>query len=131
MVEQAKRPHHGQNVKRIREILGIKQEVLALALGASQQTMSQIEKKEKIEEETLEKLAKAMNITSESIENFSEEAAINIISTTFNSHDNSTSIAYNSTLNFNPIDKIIELYERLLAVEKEKNELLQQLQAKK
>lgn len=131
MVDQAKRPHHGQNVKRIREILGIKQEVLALALGASQQTISQIEKKEKIEEETLEKLAKAMNVSPESIENFSEEAAINIISTTFNSHDNSTSIAYNSTLNFNPIDKIIELYERLLAIEKEKNELLQQLQAKK
>lgn len=130
MVEQAKRPHHGQNVKRIREILGIKQEVLAHALDISQQSISQIEKKEILEKETLEKLAKAMNVSQESIENFSEEAAINIIATTFNSHDNSTSIAYNSTLNFNPVEKIIELYERLLAVEKEKNELLQQLQSK-
>lgn len=129
MVDQAKRPHHGQNVKRIREILGIKQEVLALALGSSQQTISQIEKKEILEVETLQKLAQAMNVSQDAIENFSEEAAVNVISNTFNSHDNSTAIAsaYNSTLNFNPIEKIIELYERLLAVEKEKNELIQQL----
>lgn len=50
---------------------------------------------------------------------------------TFNSHDNSTSIAYQSTFNFNPIDKIVELfeekeklYEQLLASEREKVEIL-------
>ncbi len=42
----------------------------------------------------------------EAIKNFSEEAAINIISSTL--HDNAGSINYNPT--FNPIDKIVELY---------------------
>jgi DNA-binding XRE family transcriptional regulator len=33
--------HEGRNVKRIREILGIKQEALAMDLGLSQQAISQ------------------------------------------------------------------------------------------
>jgi DNA-binding transcriptional regulator YiaG len=41
--------HHGRAVKRIREILRIKQEVLADALGISQQSVSDLEKKETID----------------------------------------------------------------------------------
>ena len=39
--------HQGHNVKRIREILGIKQDALAIKLGLSQQAVSQLEQKEK------------------------------------------------------------------------------------
>ena len=35
--------HHGRNVKRIREMLGIKQEALAIDLGISQQAISALE----------------------------------------------------------------------------------------
>jgi hypothetical protein len=53
----------------------------------------------------------------------------NIIGNTY--HDNSASLNYQCS--FNPIDKIVELYnekivllERLLQAEKEKNEMLKQ-----
>lgn len=35
--------HEGRNVKRIREILGVKQDTLANELGISQQSISQLE----------------------------------------------------------------------------------------
>jgi transcriptional regulator with XRE-family HTH domain len=119
--------HHGRNVKRIREMLGIKQDVLATSLGLSQQAVSQLEQKEILETSVLQKVSKVLGVTEEAIKNLTEEAAINIISTTFNSHDQSTSIAYRSSLTFNPIEKVIELYERMLVMEREKNEILQKL----
>ncbi|HMU47358.1 MAG TPA: helix-turn-helix transcriptional regulator [Chitinophagaceae bacterium] len=119
--------HEGRNVKRIREILGMKQETLAHELGLSQQAISALEQKEALDKDMLEKVAAALKVPTDTIKNFNEEAAINIISTTFHSHDNSTSIAYQSTLNFNPIDKMVELYEALLKSEKEKSALLERM----
>ena len=43
--EGTKTVHQGRNVKRIREILGVKQEALASDLGLTQQAVSQIEQK--------------------------------------------------------------------------------------
>lgn len=120
--------HIGRKIARIREIKGIKQEALAIELGVSQQTISNIEKSEKIESEVLEKIASALEVSSEAISNFSEEVLIFHIQ---NMHDNATAYQYNYQCTFNPIDKIVELYnekvellERLLQAEKEKNELL-------
>lgn len=110
--------HEGKNVKRIREILGIKQDNLAIDLGLSQQAVSQLEQKESIESELLEKVAKALKVTPEAIKNFNEQAVINNINNTF--HDNSLLI----NNQFNPIEKIVELYERLLQSEKEKIEMI-------
>jgi transcriptional regulator with XRE-family HTH domain len=117
--------HEGHNVKRIREILGIKQDALAIQLGLSQQAISQLEQKETIDALTLDKVAGAFGVSVDAIKNFNEEATFNIISNTY--HDHSSSVNYQ----FNPIEKIvalyqekIELYERML---KEKNELLQKL----
>lgn len=123
--------HEGRNVKRLREILGIKQETLAMELGLSQQAISALEQKEALDKDMLEKVAKALKVSPEAITNFNEEAAINIISTTFTSHDNSTSVAYQSTLNFNPIEKMVELYEALLKSEREKIALLEKMLDKK
>lgn len=116
--------HEGKNVKRIREILGIKQEALAADLGLSQQAISQLEQKEALDAQVLERIAQALKVSPEAIKNFNEEAAINIIGNNY--HDNSTSNV-NYHCNFNPIEKIVELYERLLKSEKEKNELLEKL----
>ena len=118
--------HEGRNVKRIREILGVKQDALAMDLGLSQQAISQLEQKEALDAEMLEKVAKALKVAPEAIKNFNEEAAINVIQ---NNYDKSTN-NYSGTFNqyhFNPIEKIVELYERLLKSEKEKNELLERL----
>ncbi len=114
--------HQGRNVKRIREMLGIKQDALAIELGDdwNQKKISLLEGKETIEPPILDEVAKALKVPVEAIKSFSEEAAINIISSTL--HDNAGSVFYNPT--FNPLDKVIELYERLI---KEKEAMIEEL----
>ena len=119
MQSDSKTVHEGKNIKRIREILGIKQDALAIDLGLTQQAVSLLEQKETLDAPTLDKVAKAMGITADAIRNFNEEATMSNISCNFN--DNA--IAFQ----FNPLDKIVELYERLLKAEKEKNDLLDKL----
>jgi len=120
--------HIGRKISKIRELKGMKQETLAAELGISQQAVSKIEQSADVDGEALEKIAKILGLSSEAIKAFTEEAVFNIISNTFHntSSDNSTLIA--SSLNyqptFNTVEKIVELYERLLQAEKEKNELL-------
>jgi transcriptional regulator with XRE-family HTH domain len=123
--------HEGRNVKRIREILGIKQDALAAELGLSQQAVSALEQKEKIDEKILSDVAKAMKISPDSIKSFNEEGVVNIISNTFTSHDTSTMHAVNYYPTFNALDKMIELYEQLLKSEREKNALLEKMMDKK
>jgi transcriptional regulator with XRE-family HTH domain len=116
--------HEGRNVKRIREILGIKQETLAFDLGISQQAISALEQKEALDKEMLEKVANALKISPDAIRNFNEEGVINNISCDFNDHS-SNNVNYN--YNFNPIDKIVELYDTLLQSEREKIALLERM----
>ena len=49
MESDSKTVHEGKNIKRIREILGIKQDALAIELGLSQQAISQLEQKETLD----------------------------------------------------------------------------------
>ncbi len=104
-------------------MLGIKQEYIANELDMSQQTISKLEQKEEIEDEVLEKVAKVLNVPVDAIKNLNDEATFNIIANSY--HDNASSVNYHC--NFNPIDKIIELYERLLTAEKEKVAMLEKL----
>lgn len=121
--------HHGRNIKRIREIQGIKQEALALELGDdwNQKKISLLESKEKVDDHILEQVAKALHVTPEAIEKFNEEFAVNIVANTF--HDQAVNMNYQCT--FNPIEKIVELYEALLQSEREKNALLERLLTEK
>lgn len=131
-METATKPNHiGRKISRIRELRGMKQEALAAELGMSQQSVSHLEQSESIEEEKLEKVAKALGVTKEGIKKFSEDAVLNIISNTFNSHDTSTLNAVNLQPNFNPLDKVVELYERLVEAEKEKVKYLEELLKRK
>jgi len=122
--------HIGRNIKRIRELLGVKQDALAITLGDdwNQQKISYLEAKDEVDGPLLDQVAKALKVTPEAIRGFSEESAMNIISNTFNSHDNSTLHAINYQPTFNPIDKIIELYERML---KEKDAVIEKLLSEK
>ncbi|UZD24556.1 helix-turn-helix transcriptional regulator [Algoriphagus halophytocola] len=126
--------HHGRNIKRFREMMGIKQEALAFELGEdwSQKKVSLLEQKEEVEEDLLRQVAEILKVPAEAIKSFSEEHAINIISSTL--HDNAGSINNQCSLNFNPIDKWVEaleenkkLYERLLESEREKVEIMKRM----
>ncbi|KGT08968.1 transcriptional regulator [Elizabethkingia anophelis] len=124
-----KKIHQGRNIKRFREMLGIKQEALAYELGEdwNQKKISLLEQKESIEKDILEQVAKILKVPTEAIENFDEEQAVNIISNTFTSNDTSTLNAINIQPTFNPLDKMVELYERMLEQQKEVIEKLEQL----
>jgi transcriptional regulator with XRE-family HTH domain len=73
--------HIGRNISRIRELRGMKQEALAVAMGVSQQTVSNMEGSETVDEEKLQAIAEFLGVTSEGIKNFSEEAVINYFNT--------------------------------------------------
>ena len=127
-----KKIHEGRNVKRFREMLGIKQDALAADLGDdwNQQKISLLEQKETIDAALLKQVSAALKIPAEAIENFDDEAAVNIIANTF---DNGA-IGYNRAeiQHFNPIEKIIQLHEEKIALYermlKEKDEMMERLE---
>ena len=120
-----RRNSHGANLIRWREWRGIKQEVLADKIGVSQATLSGYEKKDELEPEVLEKITKALDIPTEAITELNEGALINIYSGTWQDNATAAGIIQNQT--FNPIDKIVELYERLLKAEQEKVAMLHEI----
>lgn len=129
-----KKIHEGRNVKRFREMLGIKQEALASELGEdwNQKKISLLEQKETLDAAILKDVATALKIPVEAIQNFDEEQAINIISNTFQ-EGSFVNTGHSPTFNINPMEKWLEsieeikqLYERWL---KEKEQTIRTLEA--
>ncbi|WP_264553782.1 XRE family transcriptional regulator [Flavobacterium sp. N2038] len=123
--------HQGRNVKRFREMLGIKQEALAYDLGEdwNQKKISMLEQKDIIEDNLLKQISNSLKIPVEAFQNFDEEQAVNVIANTFNSNDSATGLVIN---NYNPIEKIIQLHEEKIALYermlKEKDEMMAKLE---
>ena len=137
-----KNVHQGANVRRLRNIMGVKQSSLAEKLGTTQQKVSRIESQRVIEKDTLLQIANILHVSPKIIEELDENPLSIVIEnnnfdTGYGSISN-TAIIQNdqnneNTIN-NPLDKIMELnkqttdlFERMLAVEKEKSALLEQL----
>lgn len=137
--EPQKKVHHGHNIKRFRELFGLKQEALAINLGDdwSQKKVSRLEENEEIDDMILQQVSEILKVPVEAIKNFTEEAAVSYFNTFNDSSASGSSSAYfspNSTFHINtPEDylKLIEesksLYERLLTAEREKVALLEKL----
>lgn len=124
--------HEGRNVKRFREMLGIKQEALAFALGDdwSQKKISQLEQKENIDAPLLQKISAVLKIPVEAFQNFDEEQAIYNISCNFSDYavnNNGVNIQ-----NIHPIDELKKLHEEKMALYermlKEKDEMMVRLE---
>jgi len=124
--------HQGRNVKRFREMLGIKQETLAFDLGEewNQKKISMLEQKDVIEDNLLKQISDALNIPVQAFQNFDEEQAINVISNTFG--DNACVGNPNSTFNFIPVEEFKKLHEEKIALFermlKEKDEMMARLE---
>lgn len=129
---QSKKIHQGRNVKRFREMLGIKQDALAFDLGEdwNQKKISLLEQKEIIEDHLLKKISEALKIPVEAFQNFDEEQAVNIIANTFGDHG----IGYQRNDNpiFNPIEQVLKMHEEKIALYermlKEKDEMMAKLE---
>ena len=118
--------HHGRNLKRFREMLGIKQEALALELGDdwNQKKVSRLEEKEVIEDEIMEQVAAILKVPADAIKNFDEERVIYNISCNFS--DNAVNNNAINIQNINPIEKWLGALEEIkrlnAALLKEKDE---------
>ena len=121
--------HIGRNIKRLREILGVKQGALALEFQVSQQTISDWESKAQLRDEILERVAKVLNIPMDSIKNFNKDSTLNVIANTF--HKQTVICHFCNQQTINQIDKLIEMVERLLKTDQEKNRLLEKILAEK
>ncbi|WP_295222508.1 helix-turn-helix transcriptional regulator [uncultured Chryseobacterium sp.] len=134
--------HQGRNIKRFREMLGIKQEALAFDLGEdwNQKKISILEQKHVVEEALLQKISEVLNIPVEAFQNFDEEQAINIIANTVTTvNDQATGQLYQIHSTIDTSEKWLEalaeirklneekiaLYERML---KEKEEMMERLE---
>jgi transcriptional regulator with XRE-family HTH domain len=121
----------GRKVSRIRELRGFKQDYLATELGISQQAISKLEQSDDIEDSTLDKIAVVLGVSREAIKNYSDEAVIYNIQNNYDTSVVHSGPSVNQNCTFNPLDELVkafhantELYERLLASEREKVEML-------
>ena len=117
-------PHIGRKIERVRRLRGLTQSDLGNTLGITKQAVSKLEQSEKLEDVKLKTVADALGVTEEGLKNFNEEK---VLYNTINFYENcgvsSSSISANvDTLNNFPIEKTIELFEKLLEKERQKFE---------
>jgi len=130
--------HQGRNVKRFREMMGVKQEALAFELGDewSQRKISLLEQKEEIDDKLLAEISKVLKVPVEAFKNFDEEKAVLNIQNNYEGSNTSASPVNinNNNCTFNPLDKLMEqveenkrLYEALLKEKDEKIALMERM----
>lgn len=135
---KAKNVNQGANVRLFRQLLGMKQETLADEMGVTQQKISRIEQSRVIDEPTLIQIAGILHVSPQIIQEMEENpTSIVIENNTFQPGSSNNGIIQhdnNDNRTIYPIDQIVELnkehaslYERMLAIEKEKIALLEQL----
>lgn len=127
--------HHGRNIRRCRMKSGIKQDYLAELLHMSQSTVSKYENTREIDDATLLHFADALKVPFEYLKNL-EETAQTVVFENITNNDHATTYGYLGDANNgansidnrvnNPIEKITELYERLLKEKDEKYAALEQ-----
>ena len=123
-VDYTNQLHMGRKIERIRRLRGLTQTELGTALGITKQAVSKMEQTERIEDEKLKTIAGALGVTEEGLKNFSEEK---VLYNTNNFYENcgitATNISANTeNINNFPIEKTIELFEKLLEKERQKYE---------
>lgn len=114
----------GQNIRHLRELKAVKLKDLALVMGLSLESVADLEMREVIDELTLSKVARCLDICVDNLKKSSKATAINYFNTFNNSNfSNCQSVfSHNYHCVFNPLDKVIAIYENLLQAEKEKNQ---------
>ena len=124
--------HHGHNIRRTRIEKEIKQDEMSELVHLSQPAISRYERTKTIDDEILQRFARALNVPIEYLKTLEEDApSVVFESITNDVHDNKEGVTVpgysnNQTNAFSPIDKITELYERLLKEKDEKYAALEQ-----
>lgn len=135
--------NQGENVRRLRQILGIKQSDLANQVGLSQQMMSYLEQSKVIEEKYLMKIAEVLKVSPKSIQEMDDSALSvdienNFENNTFENKEGEINIGSQGinygVKNIHPLDKLVDLtndsiaiYKQMIDVEREKSALLEKM----
>lgn len=126
--------HIGHNIKRIREIQGIKQEAFGQLCRNrySQQRISDFENMVALDEPLLEELATALGVSPDFVKSFKDENIIYNIqnnSNTFNDNsiDQSHSQHTQPTFNSDGADKLITLLEKFIEEDRIKTQSIAEL----
>ena len=118
--------HIGHNIKRIREIQGIKQEAFGQLCRNkySQQRISDFENMVALDEPLLEELATALGVTAEFVQSFKDENVIYNIQHNNNStfSDNSVGLNAQPTFNNDGSDKLVALLEKFIEEDRAKTQ---------
>ncbi|RNL88510.1 XRE family transcriptional regulator [Sinomicrobium pectinilyticum] len=119
--------HIGRKIERVRSLRGMTQAQLGERLGGiSKQAVSKMEQTESIDDKRLKEIADALGVLPEGLKKFNEES---ILYCTANFYEGSHSVNTNiNTIVNEPVDKIIELYERRFQSLKE--EIIEALKGK-
>ncbi|MGB3343984.1 MAG: helix-turn-helix transcriptional regulator [Aequorivita sp.] len=120
--------HIGRKIEKVRVLRGFTQTELGELLGGiSKQAISKLEQTEVIDEDRIEEVAKALGVTPSGLKKFNEES---VLYATANFYEGSHSVNTNiNTIVNDPIDKIIEFYEKRL--QDLRNEIIATLKDKK
>ncbi|GHT60548.1 hypothetical protein AGMMS50239_09710 [Bacteroidia bacterium] len=94
-------------------MLEIKQEILAEQIGLSQQSISRIENREKLNDKLLSKIALEMQVPVEALKNFRKENFINFIKDFCHKKSEESPVSPSKYI-FEPFEKVVELYEQML-----------------
>ncbi|MFA7494405.1 MAG: helix-turn-helix transcriptional regulator [Proteiniphilum sp.] len=117
--------HLGRKIERVRHLRGMTQTELGELLGITRQAVSKMEQTKKFNDERLEEIASALGVTLEGLKSYDEKA---ILYNTNNTYENccvsTNGSGDNHTFNHFPIEKTIEIFEKLLEKEREKFESL-------
>ena len=106
--------HIGRNIRAIRLLQGMKQEVFARKMGISQQNVSKLEKRKKISITKLEAVARVLGVSPEAIERFDENAVLQ------------PSVEKESLQLMQPVKQVIEYFKEEIA---KRDQLIDQLRS--
>ncbi len=131
-----KKIHQGKNIQHLRIDKNWTQLILAEKIKVHQTDISDLEKKEIIDDETLEKLANAFDVSADDIKNFDFNEqfhrSIDNSYSTFNAssaenaHDSINQYQGNQIGSIIPIETFYKMYEDTLKLSTEKGELMYQ-----
>lgn len=110
--------HIGRNIGKLRSFRGIKQQDMAKRLKMTQQNYSLIENSEKVDDDLLKRIAGVLDYEPDFIKELPDTPHV------YSTHQQGGNVI---NYEFNPIEKIVELYERLLESERKRVEQLETL----
>lgn len=116
--------HLGNNVARLRGYRQMPQKEIAAKLNITQQDYSKLEKKEMIDDDWLERIAEALGFPVELIKQLDNTTS----AFSYNQQGGNTGVTFNQYTN--ELDKIVELYERVIKEKDETIELLKSMISK-